>query len=231
MYIEKLELLPHENDIQKIHALLMDASERIKILERIFISIEHMENNYRNIGYTITRLSQDYNEKMISLDTQDKLLKEDIDCLEKEIRDFDKKIKDIPNKEDLHKVAMGLNSVRVEYTFINKSINKLRNDIEDLKMPIKYKLEKKIVKKGFPTTAKGYQTSHEKADKVEKKADPKAYKAMKKVDNKLGKNELAGKNLKSGKILISKKVPKKDRENVYLHEKVENKNLLKKKKK
>src|ERR1700685_3586441 len=98
MYIEKLELLPHENDIQKIHALLMDASERIKILERIFISIEHMENNYRNIGYTITRLSQDYNEKMISLVTQDKLLKEDIDCLEKEIRDFDKKIKDIPNK-------------------------------------------------------------------------------------------------------------------------------------
>lgn len=87
----------------------------------------------------------------------------------------------------------------------------------------KVKIVKKLNDKGFPTHNKKYREAHAEADNAEKKKYPKVYKAMKKVDKKLGKHELSGKNLKSGKILISKKVPKKDRKDVILHEKTENK--------
>lgn len=85
------------------------------------------------------------------------------------------------------------------------------------------KIVKKIVKKGFPTTSKHYIEAHAEADNAERRKYPKAYKDMKKVDSKLSKNELSGKNTKSGKIIISSKVPKKDRKDVALHERTESK--------
>jgi hypothetical protein len=85
----------------------------------------------------------------------------------------------------------------------------------------KYKVVPKITKKGYPTSSSHYPTAHEKADKVEKAAYPKGYKQMQKVDDKLGKRELAGTHTKSGKIEVSKKVPPKDRNEVALHEFVE----------
>lgn len=92
-----------------------------------------------------------------------------------------------------------------------------------------FKLVKELNDKGFPTHSPKYASAHEKANKVEKKAYPKGYKEMQKVDRKLSKHELAGKNERSGKIEVSKKVPKHLREEVALHEKVENKAIRKKK--
>jgi hypothetical protein len=85
----------------------------------------------------------------------------------------------------------------------------------------KIKVVSKIKKKGYPTAEKDYATSHEKADKVEKKTYPKGYKKMQKVDDKIPKGELAGTHSKKGKIEISKKVPKKLRKEVATHEYVE----------
>ncbi len=96
-------------------------------------------------------------------------------------------------------------------------------------MKIKYKVVKKLSDKGFPTHSKRYPHAHEDADKAEKKANPKAYKQVNKLERKIGKHELLGKNTKSGKIEVSKKVPKKDRANVALHEYRENKMIRKKK--
>jgi len=90
---------------------------------------------------------------------------------------------------------------------------------------MKYKLVNKIKDKGFPTSSKDYKSSHEEADKSEKKKYPSGYSKMKKVDNKLSKGELSGKNSKSGKIEVSKSVPKKLRPEVAYHEKVESKNI------
>lgn len=88
-----------------------------------------------------------------------------------------------------------------------------------------------IKKKGFPLTDKKYKTSHEEADIAEKKKYPKGYKELKNIDEKISKNQLIGKNTKTGKIEVSKKVPKKLRNEVAFHEKVENKNINRLKKK
>lgn len=90
---------------------------------------------------------------------------------------------------------------------------------------MKFKLVDEIKKKGFPTSSKKYPYAHRKADESEKKKYPKGYKEMKKVDNKLKVRELAGKNLKSGKIEVSKKVPRKFRKEVAFHEMRENKEI------
>ena len=87
---------------------------------------------------------------------------------------------------------------------------------------VAFHLEQHLNDKGFPVHAKGYKSAHEHANKVEKKQDPKAYARMHNVDKKLKKHELAGKNTKSGEILISKKVPKDDRKNTVTHEVAEN---------
>ena len=92
---------------------------------------------------------------------------------------------------------------------------------------MKYKVVKKLTDKGFPTHSKGYPASHEKADRVEKRASPRAYKEVNKLERKIGKHELLGKNTRSGKIEVSSKVPKRDRANIALHEKTENKQLQK----
>lgn len=85
------------------------------------------------------------------------------------------------------------------------------------------KIVKKIKEKGFPTSSPYYEEAHAEGDNAEKRKYPKAYKQMKKIDTKLAKNELSGKNTKSGKIIISSKVPKKDRKDVELHERTESK--------
>lgn len=86
-----------------------------------------------------------------------------------------------------------------------------------------------ITDKGFPTHSKGYASAHEQADKAEKKKYPKGYPKLKKLDQEVGKHELIGKNSKSGKIEVSKKVPKSLRKEVAFHEEVENKILRKNK--
>lgn len=94
----------------------------------------------------------------------------------------------------------------------------------------KYKLANKLMDKGYPEHTKEYKYAHEKAVKAEKRKYGKTqFKKMSKVDSKLSKHELAGKNLKSGKIEVSKKVPKKFRGEVAYHEKVESKILRKNK--
>jgi hypothetical protein len=83
---------------------------------------------------------------------------------------------------------------------------------------------------GYPTHSRGYNRAHAKANIAEKAAfGNTSYNAMKKVDAGLKKHELAGKNTKTGKIEVSKKVPKKYRAEVALHEAVESKVLRKKK--
>lgn len=87
---------------------------------------------------------------------------------------------------------------------------------------IKYRVVKSIKRKGYPTSDKNYPEAHSEADNYEKNHSPKEYQAMKKVDSKLKSNELAGTHTKSGKFIISKKVPKKYRAEVAEnHEKQE----------
>jgi hypothetical protein len=93
-----------------------------------------------------------------------------------------------------------------------------------------YTSANRISDKGFPTHSKKYNEAHKEANKEEKqKFGEKAFKEMEKIDSKLEKHELAGKNTRTGKIEVSYKVPKKFREQVAYHEKVENKILRKKK--
>jgi len=86
---------------------------------------------------------------------------------------------------------------------------------------MKYKVVKKIVRKGYPTASPRYSEAHAEADQAEKKTNPGIYKALKKVDAKLKPHELIGTHSKAGKIEIEKKVPAKDRQDVALHEFVE----------
>lgn len=92
-----------------------------------------------------------------------------------------------------------------------------------------YKVVQKLNDKKFPTHSKHYPTAHEEADKIEKKMfGSKQYNSLKDIASELHKHELMGKNKKNGKIEISQKVPKKYRQEVAFHEKVENIILRKK---
>jgi hypothetical protein len=90
-------------------------------------------------------------------------------------------------------------------------------------MPIKYKLEKKVPRKGFPTSNKEYHEAHSEADAREKKKYPKGYKTVAKNDKKTPYTELLGTNTPSGKIIVSARVPKANREEIAYHEQVESK--------
>jgi hypothetical protein len=91
-------------------------------------------------------------------------------------------------------------------------------------------LANKLSDKGFPTHSKRYATAHKQADKLEKsKFGSTQYRELEKLDRKLSKHELAGKNTKSGKIEVSKKLPAKYDKEIAYHEKTENKILRKKK--
>lgn len=87
----------------------------------------------------------------------------------------------------------------------------------------KYYLKDRLKDSGFPTHNPFYQIAHRKAEKLEKQKFPTGYEKMKSIDAKLSKHELAGKNLRSGKIEVSKKVPKQYRKEVAYHERMENK--------
>ncbi|HLX53152.1 MAG TPA: hypothetical protein VKR58_04395 [Aquella sp.] len=86
------------------------------------------------------------------------------------------------------------------------------------------KLVKSLKAKGYPTSQKHYKSAHEEADKKEKKKFPKGYSKLKKEERHLKKNELIGKNTRSGKIEVEKKFKKYEKEIGY-HEKMEHKNL------
>lgn len=89
----------------------------------------------------------------------------------------------------------------------------------------KTKIVKRLSNKGFPQASKFYQEAHRQADKAEKAKFPSGYEAMKKIDAKIPKGELAGKNLANGKIEVSAKVPAKYRAEVAFHEKQEHQNI------
>lgn len=93
-------------------------------------------------------------------------------------------------------------------------------------------LDNKLEDAGFPTHPKGkYKAAHREADTKEKaKFGARDYNKLKRIDAKLPKHELAGKNTKSGKIEVSKKIPKKYDKEIAYHERTENKILRKKKK-
>lgn len=95
----------------------------------------------------------------------------------------------------------------------------------------KYELKDRIPDKGFPTSSKRYPESHEKADKEEKKKYPNGYNSLKSLVKKTPHGELLGKSTRTGRVEVSDKVPRKLREEVAFHEKTENKDLLKGKKK
>ena len=93
-----------------------------------------------------------------------------------------------------------------------------------------FSLKNKISDKGFPTHSPKYAEAHRKANKAEeKKFGKKSFKELEKIDRKVSKHELVGKNSKTGKLEVSKKVPPKYRGEVAYHEKKEN-GFLKKKK-
>lgn len=94
---------------------------------------------------------------------------------------------------------------------------------KEIKM--KYKEVNSIKREGFPTSSKEYKEAHSEADKAEKKKYPKGYNKLKDIDSKLPKKELVGKSDKKGKVTVSKKVPKKLRNEVAYHEKYENKTI------
>lgn len=90
----------------------------------------------------------------------------------------------------------------------------------------KYKVIKELKSNGWPTANKKYHEAHKIANKVEEKDyGKKAFKYMEKVDDKLKRGELAGKNTRTGKIEVSKKVPKAYRAEVAQHESTEYKAL------
>lgn len=93
------------------------------------------------------------------------------------------------------------------------------------------KVVKKLSDKGYPVHNAKYQSSHQYADKIEKRADPVAYQEINKMDRSLPKNQLAGKHTKSGQIEVNKKYTqnhdgisgKRIEKNLVLHERVEKK--------
>lgn len=94
-----------------------------------------------------------------------------------------------------------------------------------------YTVVKNIKRKGFPTESKFYKEAHAEANIAEKEKFPTGYSKLKKLDNSLSEDELIGKNTSSGKIFVSKKVPKKYRAEVAFHEKFESSAIKRMKKK
>lgn len=97
-----------------------------------------------------------------------------------------------------------------------------------------YTLVKRIKRSGWPVftksgkVSKKWEKAHPAANKAVLKAmGSKVAKAVNKI--KVPKTELLGSHTKSGKIIISKRVPKKLRGAIVYHEKVEHRLMTKKK--
>lgn len=97
------------------------------------------------------------------------------------------------------------------------------------------KIVKRIKKAGWPVYTKSgkliskkWKKAHEAANRAAlKKFGSKTAKAVNKI--KIPNNELLGSHTRGGKIIISKRVPKKLRPAIAYHERVENKIMTKKK--
>lgn len=86
---------------------------------------------------------------------------------------------------------------------------------------MKVKIVPKIIDKTiYPRHVASYQRSHRVANAAERAIYPKQYKTMKKIDAKMGKNELAGDHDRKGNIKVSRKVGK-NIPTTILHEVVE----------
>ena len=94
-----------------------------------------------------------------------------------------------------------------------------------------YKVKPKLIKnkKTFPQNKRKFSEANSEADVEEKREYKSGYSKLKKIEKKLGKNEILGHINKKGKVTLSKKVPKKLRNEVVKHEKIERKKLLNKK--
>lgn len=89
-----------------------------------------------------------------------------------------------------------------------------------------FTFSKKINDKGFPTSSKHYETAHKAASKAEKEKYPKGYQELKKYDETAGKNgQSVGKNTKSGKIIVSGRVPKRFDREIAFHERTESRKI------
>ena len=88
-----------------------------------------------------------------------------------------------------------------------------------------YTLVPLITTKGYPTTSKKYPNAHRKANEAEKKRfGVRRFKALTKIIQKRTPiGELAGSHTKTGKIRISKKIPKEYRAEIKFHELKEHK--------
>jgi hypothetical protein len=83
------------------------------------------------------------------------------------------------------------------------------------------KLANSIKIKGYPVTAPYYKESHSEASNAEKRQYPEQYRDMKKIDAELPQGEYSGSHTPTGQVIISRKVPPKDRPTVELHERTE----------
>lgn len=85
---------------------------------------------------------------------------------------------------------------------------------------MKFKTVNNIKEKGYPTSSKYYKEAHEEADVNEKKKAPKEYKQLKKIEKKMKPHTLMGTHSKSGKVTISKVVPKRLRNHVAVNHEI-----------
>lgn len=89
----------------------------------------------------------------------------------------------------------------------------------------KVKIVSHLTDKGWPVQSKKYKSSHLSANKAEKKADPKTFNKISKMEKRLSKHELMAKHTKSGTIEIERKFAKnkKVKKNLIKHEVTEHK--------
>ena len=91
-----------------------------------------------------------------------------------------------------------------------------------------YKIVPKIKRKGWPTSSKKWKKAHSEANKYERKRFGKrAFKAVQKIVESMPQDELLGTHTKTGKIRISKRVPKKYRPQIAAHERFEHRIMKK----
>jgi len=93
---------------------------------------------------------------------------------------------------------------------------------------MKYKVEPKLTKPGYPYKQRDYAKVNSEIDADEKKRSPKGYAKMKKVDASLPKGEFAATISKGGKVKVSAKVPKALRKEAAEHDRDELKKMKRK---
>lgn len=112
-----------------------------------------------------------------------------------------------------------------EYRLLKQSENIKR---EQLKLSgISYTTRPRIYTTGYPvhnpdgSISESWRKGHQYANKKQREKYPRETKEINKLSRTFPKDELMGKHTKSGKIIISERVPKHLREAISYHEKVE----------